>query len=1297
MTRQDYAEEYEREPNFLSDTKMLNTAMTRAKSLVLVVGDPDCLVQSKIGQKWERYLEECHKAGKKSLICDSDESEAIREIVVASSNLNAEADEFLPSAADPQTAPICDLPPARMVEASTVDCRVESSDGDESESCSSNSGSWEYTEDDSSDPDIAACLEPEDAYQRADIDHDCSPDMDQPVETLGKRHRRPLYHRHRRQAEMLGLLQADKDRYVRCILKVTASGEDAYGVVRDPEETDILLEGRLRRNRAFDGEEVLVKLLRRHDEDQDNSDGRLRGQVVGIFSHKRPSQFICQLYENTTHKFVPLDRGQPIVFNRRSERNHANCKGCVVLYNFDRNPRGKIYNIEEKSCVQLQQAVGKLFIVQYLSWSDNKRYPLGIVSDFCDHGTTYKSGERVLSVQFSIPENPVRDTDKDEYPTTETRKRGRVITEAFTIDPEQSKDLDDALSVTSCDADHEVYEVGVFIADVSHFVSSDSSLDKYARDIGMTVYDESGRQKCPMLPKHLSSDVCSLLPDKNRPVLAVFQKYNSETGQAIDTARFERRNVKSCCKLSYTNAEMIIKGSIPHLNCNEATRADVIRQVKILYRLSRTLRQERLGNAMHYRDVDRTKDTLARELVEEFMIRTNRTVAERLLHCCPGFTPLVCQWEPKQQMLEQLLKRCGNLVATSGRLSVQIRNCGVTSYQMLVGKSVCPRLHITKTTLKLIQQACSSSTFQDVVAAVCTEGFHPQLALANSKFIRSQQKAIYVCSAGNDESVLRHSHLGCLYTHFTSPIRRYIDLVCHRLVRKYLLRDNSGKCQYNEEEMKEICDHATFRRVNMRKYLRELELLQFSCQIYKHPIATVAVIEEISGNYIDLFVPFCPHMPGKNSRLRVSVLNASGCNRNVVDGVPRLTVSWSIGMLPADKKRRMELPEDQYCTVNSELWKRLVSLVTTPGTPAKQRYDSCQEIIANILTDSKASGYLPDRALPYSTTLDATVTSATTEAAIGTSGNDVGNPLAVLDSNGSDEEDGTEWSIVSHGRGRERPMPDSRQQASTTPKQHQRLHVTAQKQLRLFDLVSIQLSSKPIRGLLRPTVQLINFPSGISVCVEHNSYPSDCFADVPSMPGILLASKRSYHSLDDYRDVWMPLLDIESATGSIRNSSTGMSVLIHNFQVTWAKRGNKIVGSTNLDFDYASENKIACQVGDYVCLRYFDIPFSSYSGDINGEGATVELLRSRSSFNLVSHCQICSSSSEKSSDSTGFTFGRYMHVDVPTDSQKIEEKCEEIFVDLVPFHQEICGKKALLSVTEKRCTAQMIHLGLPYR
>lgn len=1303
-------EEYEREPNFLSDAKVLNTAFTRAQSLVLVVGDPDRLMWCKIGEKWRLLLEECYKCGASSLFGDTERSDAITVIRAERSKLNVEAQDFVPStdiaSANAISEISFDLPPAKLVHESQLHC----SPGDDSDdeygypSSSDSSVMFEISddEDDRDEVDRVSILqvplpqvEDDDAVGKGNriVTKDSGNEADQnptvfqrQTSVASRRRLKTAYLPHLDEPAMLELLDDDPDNYVRCLLKVSV--EDAFGVVPDPSDPDILIQGRTRRNRAFDGEDVLVELIRENDGEHGDAhrNDQRRGQVVGIFQQQRPTQFVCELYQKRSRLFVPLDRGHPILENKRStyEERHKRHGRCVVIFEYRKSPEGLVTGISEKYCIRLGETVGKLFVVQLLKWNERYRYPLGIVTDVVDHGNSYDAGQALLGLQMSIPNTQYDEEEDRSYQPTRAggRSTERVITSAFTIDPEHSEDLDDALSVMSYD--RATCEVGVFIADVSRYVPQGSPLDDQARDIGMTVYDEDGRQVCPMLPRALSSDLCSILPGVDRPVLAVYLKYDVGSGDQVEPPRFERTTVRSCCKLSYKHAQMIIDGSTPDLKCSDDVRDRINRNVQILYQLSRKIRRQRMGAAMHYRDVDRSKDCLAHELVEEFMVSTNNVVAEALLDCCPDITPLVCQFPPRRRKLEEFLGLYGNLIDTSCRLSVHARTFEVETAEELLGKRVCSRVQVSDKTLDNIQQAITSKKIDDIVSAVCTEGWHPQLALVNSKYIRNQLKAIYRLEPDEDQAGQYHWQLDCRYTHFTSPIRRYVDLVCHRLLLQHKLRDDSEYCHYDDRMVSEMCSHATFRRVNMKRYQRERELLRFSCKIRPCSIATVAVVDGIGRGHIDLFFPYCPNMPGRNSSIRLSSLNASRCDREDVEGRKRLKMEWSVKLLPKGKEHREKLPENDYVSVDSNLWKKLVTEVS--NSSRSDCYQRLQSVSDEVTADARRVAV---RSQTATTSACATPHSVHSEESPAEARSQA--DADVIDRDSDDNDDFVE--VRSRRRIKDEKSRDSSERDDIAQATYSVGMTRTVKHIQEFDLISVQLSSRMMRGLLRPIVQLITFPDGLSLCVEHNSRPSECFADPPPLSVVSRAFRCKYSSVQDYAREWIPLVDIESATASVRSSSTGTPALLNGLVVSWTQSETGLVGRCRLDTKYVLEHKIACHRGDYLCLRYFDLALNQTVTVAHGAAATSELLRNRSCYQLVQHCRIRCSDRVRS-DPRSFAFGRGL-ASVTEDEDPLPPYEQETLIVL-----DLCvseNSQVLLEANVKPCVAQMIHLSLPFR
>lgn len=338
----------------------------------------------------------------------------------------------------------------------------------------------------------------------------------------------------------------------------------------------------------------------------------------------------------------------------------------------------------------------------------------------------------------------------------------------FTIDPSTATDLDDALSVEKlCTGS---LRIGVHIADVSYFVAPDTALDIDAQIRSTSVY--MLKAKLPMLPPLLSEDLGSLNPGVDRLAFSMFWEIDP-AGEVLDRW-IGRTVIRSCCKLSYEHAQSIIDGVFdgqsfsaagddwPHLY-GSLEWSEVIRAVKSLYDISRALKEKRFKegalslespkvvflfdeDGIPYDSVlcGRKK---ANFLVEEFMLLANRTAAEVITKAYPSTALLRKHPEPNLRKLREFEAFC-----SKNGLDLDISSSG--------------RIHHS---LECIRgQLKNDSVFFDILMSYAA---------------RPMQLAAYFCSGEmrDTESDWGHYALAIpLYTHFTSPLRRYPDIVVHR-------------------------------------------------------------------------------------------------------------------------------------------------------------------------------------------------------------------------------------------------------------------------------------------------------------------------------------------------------------------------------------------------------------------------------------------------------------------------------------------------------------------------------------
>jgi ribonuclease R len=429
-------------------------------------------------------------------------------------------------------------------------------------------------------------------------------------------------------------------------------------------------------------------------------------------------------------------------------------------------------------------------------WPRGESVPVGHIVDVLGDPGENDTEMRAILAEYGLPyrfESAVANAaDAISEDITEEDLKGRVDfrnTLTFTIDPADAKDFDDALSFRKLENGN--YEVGVHIADVTHYVRPGSLVDEEARSRGTSVYLVD--RTVPMLPEKLCNKVCSLRPNEEKLTFsAVFEL--TPLGRIV-AQWFGKTVIYSDYRFAYEDAQKIIDAPAAE---HEEVPADIKDAVLTLHGLASKLRKKRFAaGAISFErpemkvEVDEkgrpvnvyqkvTKE--ANWLIEEFMLLANRTVAEFVATGCkgaPGAAPKGARKqaktfvyrvhdEPNQEKVEALRNFIGNFGYKMGSTSN--------------GKEISKELN---------------SLF---AAAKDTPEYNAIELLS----LRTMAKARY------DTENLGHYGLAFkYYTHFTSPIRRYPDMLVHRLLASYLEGGESAR----KETYDKLCKHASEREV----------------------------------------------------------------------------------------------------------------------------------------------------------------------------------------------------------------------------------------------------------------------------------------------------------------------------------------------------------------------------------------------------------------------------------------------------------------------------------------------------
>uniref|UniRef100_A0A7N4P008 Helicase with zinc finger 2 n=1 Tax=Sarcophilus harrisii TaxID=9305 RepID=A0A7N4P008_SARHA len=615
--------------------------------------------------------------------------------------------------------------------------------------------------------------------------------------------------------------------YRKCELIKEAFEKASAFTIDDSPPLIIQIRGRTNCGMAFTGDQVLVEILTPELEEQGYS-WRPMGRVVGILERgDRELIFICKMDEFDPRVMIPIDPSVTKIFV-------PELKDKPNTIPIRRLQRGHIKLISYEKITE-ETKRNQLFRVQIISWKERFYYPLGIILEILPLPLTLEQGLKILDMEYSLNAN-------GRYPTPVIKEvnqhncsklnlhRGQwkdcrdYLT--FTVDPQGSRDLDDAISVRDLGSH---YEIAVHISDVASFMPKDGALDREARKRGATYY-APGKDPVAMLPSRLSQDLFSLLPQQERRTISLILTVEKESDRVVQW-HITPSMICSDLQLTYEEAEVIIK-SHPGGGAWLPLRLGTVEGcVVAAYHFSQVLRRSRLQGDCYYDQPDEDSPLGSRsshQMVEELMILFNSYVAEFLVHQdnTKLITPLRCQAEPNPQQVAQLKDKYSHLLPLSLHLSYRL--CGQTT-STFQGTSSGYNLCILRPLWDHLCQAADSKDYNKMVDLIATDDIHPTLAPAGLEFRKLLSRSYF--SRSNSTSLSRAGHYSLQvdwYTWASSPIRRYIDVVLQRQLHAAMTKGHPG---YSPEDIDLLCHDFNRKNGRAQAYERKAHCLHLATQL----------------------------------------------------------------------------------------------------------------------------------------------------------------------------------------------------------------------------------------------------------------------------------------------------------------------------------------------------------------------------------------------------------------------------------------------------------------------------------
>lgn len=1029
--------------------------------------------------------------------------------------------------------------------------------------------------------------------------------------------------------------------YIKCVIDFQSRYQ---ALARSVENLDLVIHinGQKNLRGAFHESTVLVEVVDSPTQPQRQKEKRnYNGKVVELISLSNPT-FLCEVDHRNFHRFLPINKKDPAFFNLPTLSKIET--GVAV---FDLNDVPRVVQVFPP-----QLARKRIFVVQYLHWNHNKfKFPVGIVIDSMSKGYTYSAGERLLCAQYKFdfaevdsnyrPIKPIHPHKSDEMFAI-IEKSGEVLENAFSV---QAKDKD-------------TYIVSYYVLNVAQCIE-DEKLTDLLKERGVSAFVKTDRlnkwKLHSMFPLSLLNSLKFAL---NKPCscfkvscLAEMSKGNI-TYKPLETPIEETFGVLT---KTYTLQQM-------------ENQIEIQFELMLLFHIARCLQLKRLGytEASYNCVFDISETPRAQLVLKEYSSWANSLVAMKLASSLTSF-PLRCKLPPSPKEKKLVYDNHGDALQTSLHNKYFLPKNG---YKLL------PDVKIYVKVLPLLLEALKDQNVFKYLAMLAYDNFYPQLHVASHKFRSITKAKEFVLCSENDEINFTVSHDSASYsTMFTSPLTSFFDIAVQVMLSAAL---NLQPSKYSESELDFICGKANKDFKRKSDFVENMFNLQLGVTLKAFNHRIVGYIEKID-NKNQLTLSFPSHelktLSEHQSSFNIAHLLAFKTSDNIqLSSKPSACLyEWNV------KVASFNGPP---------------SIFTSPTIFLKkiENADATIDItvfLANEEAEKKSHFYIE---------LDKKKMNGSVESStVSVSQHEWQELTKVMSANSENLEKQCKNAIkILSSHCTEHLQTHSFKEIA---KQTVCWSGTVKRKFQQkYDSLHIWLGAAQDTALIYPKIQQIEIAPFLKVCIQHNSEPEKCFANI----SMVNASRESYLDINEYMDLWGQVVIAENAVSSVRTRDI---LLLENVNLQWPEleyccdsyagdyyrvpRNEFVIMKPPIDFNKSNIELFDLQRGDLLCIQY-EIPDKKL--DIS-MGFVFHMFVDKVLVHDVTTKENSNSESNDDDDSDNESIKDLFS----EDSSKSVEREKVYYLSFSQSIEKISEKFRHILTSKPSCQVQILHISPPQR